>query len=168
VFLFYFLSLIFILLAEPLAPEVLKKLEIYESRNSHILERIEELSQAIARLAAENRSTREWFTSRLQLLWEKADQRDVAVADALKSILDHAKEMSAHVGLREFGEKLDALTFALNGPVDPALPIPSTLLPSSPTTSPADPGEPVSPVGVPKRPAEDDIESRKRRKIGEP
>ena len=84
-----------------------EKLESYESGKS--LEKIEELSQAIARLTAENRSTRGWFKTRLQLLWESISDRDDAIAESMKGLLEHAEEMSRHIGLRETGDKLDAL-----------------------------------------------------------
>ena len=77
-----------------MAPEILKKLESYESGKSQLLERIEELSQAIARLTAENRSTREWFKTRLELLWESTSKWDEAIGEAMKGILEHAEEMS--------------------------------------------------------------------------
>ena len=41
-------------LADDLAPEILNKLENYELVRSLLLEKFEELSQAIAHLAAEN------------------------------------------------------------------------------------------------------------------
>jgi hypothetical protein len=161
-----------------LAPEVLKKLENYESGRSHLLERIEELSQAIDRLTAENRSTREWFKTRLQLLWESTSRRDEAIGKAMKGILEHADEMSRQVGLREIGTKLEAL---LKVPADanpcqtliPLIPLadPSTTRPTLPKTTP----KPTTPTAahVPeveqsnKRPAEEEVnEGTKRRKLG--
>jgi hypothetical protein len=72
----------------------LEILESYELGKSQLLEKIEEQSQAIACLTAENQSTREWFETRLQLLWENTSKRDEAIGKSMKSILEHAKEMS--------------------------------------------------------------------------
>jgi hypothetical protein len=161
--------LIFILLAEPLAPEVLKKLESYESGRSLLLERIEELSQAIDRLTVENRSTREWFKTRLQLLWQSTSQRDEAIGEAMKRILEHAEEMSRHVALRETGEMLMAL---LKVPVDAHPPSPDLTSPTlpKPTSSPTTPSATlVIPGGGKKRTSEEegDSGSNKRSKVGE-
>jgi len=84
-----------------LAPEILKKLEDYESSKCAQLEKIEELSQAIDRITAENRSTREWFGTRLRLLWEHNAKRDEKIGVAMHGILQHAKETAQHLGLRE-------------------------------------------------------------------
>jgi hypothetical protein len=158
-----------------LAPEVLKKLENYESGRSHLLEKIEDLSQAIDRLTAENRSTREWFKTRLQLLWESTSRRDEAIGKAMKGILDHAEEMSRHVGLREIGTKLEAL---LKVPADAnpcqtlIPPIPLTETSTLPKTTP----KPTTPTAAhvfpeveqsKKREAEEELyEGNKRRKVG--
>jgi hypothetical protein len=141
-----------------LAPEVLKKLENYESGRSLLLERIEDLSQDIARLTAENRSTREWFMSRIQLLWESTGQRDATIAESLKSILEHGVEMSRHFGLREFGEKLRAL---LKDPLDedPR----QTRLPFTAKTTAAPETEAKSKKRVPEVVLES---NNKRRKVG--
>ena len=151
-----------------MAPEVLKKLENYESGRSHLLERIEELSQAIARLTAENRSTREWFMSRLQLLWENNTQRDGTTGEALESILEHAEEMSRHIGLREFGEKLAAF---LKDPPDADVDPRQTLLPFATRPPPITPRPTASTAGD-KRPAEVDEheghKTLKRRKLAGP
>lgn len=96
-------------LAESFAPEIMKKLENYESGRSLLLEKMEGLSQDIARLTTENRSTREWLMNRLQLVWESAEQRDETTSEALKNIWEFAGEITRHIGLREFGEKLEAL-----------------------------------------------------------
>ena len=145
-------------LADDLAPEVLKKLENYESGRSLLLEKIEELSQAIARLAAENRSTREWFMSRLQMLWESASQRDATTAEALNNILEHALEMSRHFGLRDIGEKLEALIKVPESDVDPR----QTLLPFGPMTSRTLP-KPTLPKPTPKLTAVRGEEQPKKR-----
>lgn len=162
-------------LAESLAPEILKKLESYESGKSHLLERIEELSQAIARLTAENRSTREWFKTRLQLLWESTSKRDEAIGESMKSILEHAEEMSRHIGLRDTGEKLEALlkdprTFTLIATPTLPLTLPADPTPTLAATPKATP-TPTTPTDKPssKRPADESPgESNKRRKVGEP
>jgi hypothetical protein len=148
-------------LAESLAPDVLTKLENYESGRSLLLERIEELSQAIARLAAENRSMREWFMSRLQVLWENASQRDATTAETLKAILEHAVEMSRHVDLRNFGEKMEAF-LQVPADVDPRQ---TRLSFAPPKIHPVQPKTTLSPR---KRGAEIDPEVvAKRRKVGE-
>ena len=179
-FLTFFLPthlLISFALADSLAPDILKKLESYESGNSQLLEKIEEQSQAIVRLTAENRSTREWFKTRLELLWESSSNRDEAIAESMKAILTHAEEMSLHVGLRQAGEKLEAL---LKDSSRPAVPtstppaVPGTLAEghaatpktTTPKTTPTRAADSSS-----KRPADETSDSGskpKRRKVGEP
>lgn len=150
-------------------------MDSYESGNSELLEKIEELSQAIARLTAENRSTREWFMTRFQLLWESASKRDEAIGESMKSFLGHAEEMSRQIGLRETGEKLEAL---LKVPTPtPAIPVstlptvPTLPLPASRAATPKTALTPMTtPTGEPssKRSADEDLgESKKRRKVGE-
>lgn len=141
--------------------------------NSLLLEKIDEQSQAIARLTAENRTTREWFKSRLELLWETSKKRDETIAAAMESIFEYSYEMSRHLALREAGEKLEVL---LTGTI-PTQPIPTTV---DATTSPAVPKSPTPPLmmtSLPefpddlpsnKRPGDDDLtENKKRRKIGD-
>jgi hypothetical protein len=117
-----------------LAPEILKKLEDYESSKCAQLEKIEELSQAIDRITAENRSTREWFGTRLRLLWEHNAKRDEKIGVAMHGILQHAKETAQHLGLREAGERVEAL---LSSParVWDAEPVPN-IVTSTPTPTP--------------------------------
>jgi len=128
-----------------------------------LLERIEELSQVLARLNAENTTTREWVINRLQLVWdridevfEKMDQRDAITAEALKNVVEHGEEMSRLLGLdiRGFGEKVEGL-FKLPLVVDPR----QTTLPFASTTTLQTP----SPK---KRPADSDASAPKRRKLG--
>jgi hypothetical protein len=178
VLLFLLMSgLIFFSLADSLAPDIFKKLESYESGASQLLEKIEEQSQAIARLTAENRSTREWFKTRLELLYESTSKRDEAIAESMKGILEHVEEMSRHIGLRQAGEKLEAL---LNAPTL-AVPIPTlsslpniraatpktTSTPKTPTQT-AEPSDTAQPSN--KRTADEihDSSETKRRKVGEP
>lgn len=136
-----------------------------------VLEKIEEQSQAIGRLTLENRTTREWFKSRLELLCESASKRDEVVGAAMKSILEQLEETSRHVGLRVIGEKMEAL---LNkAPVVNML-IPNQLPKATPATLPdIIPEEtlPNFPDEEPsnKRPAEGPLgENSKRRKVGDP
>jgi hypothetical protein len=67
-----------------LAPEIVKRLEDYESGRCQQLEKIEELSQAVARLTAENKSTRVWLESQLKLLWDHTSRNDEMVGAARK------------------------------------------------------------------------------------
>lgn len=92
-----------------MAPEIIKKLEDYESSKSAQLEKIEEMSQAIARLTAENRSTRVWVESRMNHMWDQIDKRDLRIGVVMKKILEHAEETSQHLGLREAAERLEGL-----------------------------------------------------------
>ena len=62
--------------ADSLALEVIKKLESYMSGESQLLVIFEDLTQATARLTAENRSTRESFMTWLQLLSESTSKQD--------------------------------------------------------------------------------------------
>jgi septation ring formation regulator EzrA len=158
----------FFSIAESLAPEILKKLELYESGKSQLLEKIEELSQAIDRLAAENRSTREWFMSRIELLWESTSKRDEIIGESMKHILEHAQEMSRHIGLRETGEKLEALfKVPLAVTSSSALPVATPKATTPTPTLRATPKSTTPPSG--KRPAEEEIPGEsKRRRVGEP
>jgi hypothetical protein len=148
-----------------LGPEVLKKMESYESGRSVLLEKMEELAQALDRLTTENRSTREWFKTRLQLLWESCTRQDQAIAESMNGILKQSEEMCLHIGLRNAGEKLEAL---LKVPADASTS--STLpftVPTSSTTAEADFAMPDPPN---KRPAPADevpLVDNKRRKVGE-
>ncbi|KAF8809992.1 hypothetical protein BYT27DRAFT_7092814 [Phlegmacium glaucopus] len=83
--------------AATLAPEILKKLEDYESGRCQQLEKIEELSQAITRLTAENKSTRAWFESQLKLLWDHANKHDETVRACMRKVGEQAGEMSQQV-----------------------------------------------------------------------
>jgi hypothetical protein len=155
-----------------LAPEVLKKLENNESGRSLLLEKIEdlsqakkieELSQAIARLTAEGRSTRELFISMLQSVWESISQRGARTSDALENILQHAVEMSRHDDLRGFAEKLEALV-RVPDMMDPRQTLLSFGVPKH--TSAAPKPTPNPGVDSKKRGAEDDLEvGPKRRKV---
>ena len=129
-------ELIFSSLAS-LNPEILKKLESYESGYRQQLEKMEELSQAIAQLSSENRSTREWFQTRLKLVWESASNRDEAIVEAMKNILEHAEEMTRYFALREVGEKIEALL--KDHPIASAAEIPPTATPLPAARSPSNP-----------------------------
>jgi hypothetical protein len=119
-----------------LAPDVLKKMESFESGRSVLLERIEEMSQAIGRLTSENRSTREWFKAQLQLLWETTSRRDEVIVDAMKGILEQAEETSRRFDLRDTGDKLMAMLSVPpadhhRSPPSLAPPIPSSSTPTA-------------------------------------
>ena len=132
-----------------MAPEILKKLEKYESGKSQELEKIEELSQAIAQLTTESQLTREWFTSQLQLFWEKVKNRDDQLGTAMQILLDHTKSV---------GERLEILM-----KIDRAATLPETT-PTLPTFPDFPDDEPSN-----KHPAEEELvneSSNKRRKIG--
>ena len=137
----------------------MKKLENYESGRSLLLEKMEGLSQDIARLTTENRSTREWLMNRLQLVWESAEQRDETTSEALKNIWEFAGEITRHIGLREFGEKLEALH-----KLPPMVDSRQTTLPFAPSST--HPSQALSPK---KRTTAqvDDGTVAKRRKLGE-
>jgi hypothetical protein len=155
-----------------LAPEVLKKLESYESRGSLLFEKMEELTEAFACLAAENRSTREWFASRIQVLYQIIGDRDEAAVEALKSILEQAEEMTRLSHVQELGEKLEGLLLKIQDVNSPPMPILSSTStnPSPPRTMPPIVVPvPVFPEGGEssnkRPPSEDGSESRKRRKV---
>jgi len=105
----YFFLLLTFLQATSLAPEIIKKLEDYELSKSAQLEKIEEMSQAIARLTAENRSIRQWVDGRIHVMWDQINRRDERIGIAMKKVLEHAEEMSRHLGLREAAEQLEGL-----------------------------------------------------------
>lgn len=105
-------------------------MESYESGRSVLLEKIEDMYQAIDRLTAENRSTRVWFKDRLQSLWETTSRRDEVIARAMKGVLDQAEEMSRRIDLRDTGHKLEAMLKGL--PADRRSP---PFLPPNPSTS---------------------------------
>ena len=140
-------------------------MESYESGRSVLLEKMEELAQALDRLTTENRSTREWFKTRLQLLWESCSRQDQAIAESMNVNLKQAEEMCLHIGLRNAGEKLEAL---LKVPADTStsstLPVPTSTTP----TAEADFAMPDPPNKRP-APADDDVPlvDNKRRKVGE-
>ncbi|KAF8816190.1 hypothetical protein BYT27DRAFT_7248499 [Phlegmacium glaucopus] len=80
--------------AATLAPKILKKLEDYESGRCQQLEKIEELSQAIARLTEENKSTRAWFESQLKLLWDHTSKHNKTVRAGMRKVREQAGDMS--------------------------------------------------------------------------
>ena len=156
-------------------PEVLKKMEetqerleqSYETGKSEMLERVEELSQELARVSAENQSTRAWFRTRLQSLWDNNDRRDEATGNALKHIVDNS--VCQHVCcLREFGEKLDLFFKDSPGRAQTPLALTTRLSPPRTTSPPTTPTAVLDEASK-KRPAEDndDSEAKKRRKVGE-
>ncbi|KAF8814961.1 hypothetical protein BYT27DRAFT_7219071 [Phlegmacium glaucopus] len=130
-------------------PNILKKLEDYESAASEQNEKIEELSQTVARLTQENRTTREWFDNRLKLLWETTNTWDENIGAAMRAIFEQVEETSQHVALHETGEKLDALLKVVGLPHEdsiakpsaptPAFPIPGSPTPASPIPRPTTP-----------------------------
>lgn len=145
----------------------------------------------MARLTAENRTTREWFKSRLAQVWEMSRKRDEVIGEVMKNILENSEEMSRHLALRETGEKLEGLiccpsptqptqTQSIPSPItrqkSPTPPkSPTPLAPhKSPTPPPKEPSLtllPQFPFPDPepsnKRPADEIVENNKRRKIGE-
>ncbi|KAF8798750.1 hypothetical protein BYT27DRAFT_7264614 [Phlegmacium glaucopus] len=99
-------------------PDILKKLKDYESATCRQDEKIKELSQTVARLTQENRTTREWFDTRVRLLWENVNRWDEKIGAAA-------------------GDKLDALLKVPVGlPYEESIPKPST---PTPTPTPASP-----------------------------
>ena len=148
-----------------MAPEILTKLDSLESGQSQLLER---MSQSIACLTAENRSTREM----LQLLLETS-KRDEAMGEDMKStILDHAEKID---GLRETGEALLKVLDAVANqtpPIPTPLALPSATLPAATPKSSPTPTTltefPPNGVRSNKRPGDEhyEPESNKRRKVG--
>jgi hypothetical protein len=109
---------------------------------------MEELSQAIERLSSENRSTREWFQTRLKLLWESASNRDEAIVAAMKNILENAIGMTQNFALREVGEKIEALLE--DHPITSSAEIPPTPTPLPAARSPSKPPlDAPTPIPVP-------------------
>ncbi|KAF8799291.1 hypothetical protein BYT27DRAFT_7217923 [Phlegmacium glaucopus] len=119
-------------------PDILKKLEDYESATSKQNEKIEQLSQTVARLTQENRTTWEWFDTHLKLLWETTNTRDENIGAAMRAIFEQVEETSRHVALRETREKLNALLKVVRLPhkdsiAKPSTPTPAFQTPASPT-----------------------------------
>lgn len=96
----------------------------------------------------------------------------------MKSLLEHAEEMSRHIDLRDFGENLGLLkvpnsTSAVPIPLVPipTLPVQSTLPATRAATPKTTPTPTITQTAEPpsKRPADEIIgDSKKRRKVGEP
>ncbi|KAF8799922.1 hypothetical protein BYT27DRAFT_7217436 [Phlegmacium glaucopus] len=103
--------------AATLAPEILKKLEDYELGRCQQLEKIEELSQAIAQLTAENKSTRAWFKSQLKLLWDHASKHDETVRAGMRKVGEQAGEMSQQVEKPATISSMPATTLTPQTPV---------------------------------------------------
>lgn len=137
----------------------MERLESYEAGRSHLLEGIEAVNRAMAQQNADNRATRELIMNKLFLFWEKAGERDMQTTEAMRGFFQEGVDMARHAGVDAWLEKMHALLKVppLVAPLDP---VPRSSLSNTIPTGP----ENVAPN---KRPAEDDDENRKRRKVGE-
>ena len=124
---------IYFSIAEPVAPEILKKLlENYESERAFHrekaeamalvsaagLEKLEEFSQTVIRQNAESTSTMEWFMNKFITMWETRDKGEGKMLEILQGLLENYLLTSRHVDLRRFGEKLGA-TLGVSVNADP-------------------------------------------------
>jgi transcription termination factor NusB len=144
---------------DTLAPEVLKRMESFESGSSVLLEKLDEMAQAVDRQSSEIRSAKEWFKGRFQLLSENHDEKMLKV---MKGIKDNAAKMDAILKLTPADHRRS------QSPLSLAPPIPQRSTPTATASVVPDSERPVGELSN-KRLADDEpIEpENKRRKLQE-
>ncbi|KIM42538.1 hypothetical protein M413DRAFT_26582 [Hebeloma cylindrosporum] len=71
----------------PFVPtDIMERLKAYESAHQADQEKITELSQQIARMETENRTTQQWCSAGLLSLWENTSGRDLGVMTVLRDM----------------------------------------------------------------------------------
>ena len=97
-------------LAMHLPPDIVERLARYESASRVDQEIVAGLSEKVARLEAENRSMRDWFSDRLLSVWENTRSRDAGVMQVLQNMHGLLMEESSRQDrLQVTAENLEAL-----------------------------------------------------------
>jgi len=128
-------------LAMHLPPDIVERLARYESASRVDQEIVAGLSEKVARLEAENRSMRDWFSDRLLSVWENTRSRDAGVMQVLQNMHGLLMEESSRQDrLQVTAENLEAL---LKVSSLPPLEAPSNVTANDSTPRPANPPAPT-------------------------
>jgi len=93
-----------------LPPDIVERLAAYESASRVDREVVAGLSEKVARLEAENRSMRDWFSDRLLSVWENTRSRDAGVMQVLQNMHTLLMEESSRQGrLQVTAQNLESL-----------------------------------------------------------
>ena len=139
-------------LATNLPTDIVERLAAFESASQVDWEALAGLSEKVARLEAENRSMRDWFSDQLLSVWENTRSRDAGVMQVLQNMHTLLMEESSHQGrlqvtaertLRRYSRFLPSRLLTPPTPTTPlTIPLPDPLIPLLPL-SPIPPPPPA-------------------------